>query len=76
MEAHQRTAETDSAPVAASEPAAEPTPEPVVIPRRIYWRYQISRGAIAVLAVSPDAKPADSLMPHTPWKPETSSSDN
>ena len=34
------------------------------------------RGAIAVLAVSPDAKPADSLMPHTPWKPETSSSDN
>lgn len=27
------------------------------------------RGAIAVLLVSPDAKPAP-LMPHTPWKPE------
>jgi len=27
------------------------------------------RGAIAVLAVSPDAKPAP-LMPYTPWKPE------
>src|SRR5439155_3081456 len=27
------------------------------------------RGAIAVLVVSPDAKPAP-LMPHTPWKVE------
>ena len=27
------------------------------------------RGAIAVLVVSPDAKPAP-LMPQTPWKPE------
>ncbi len=26
------------------------------------------RGAIAVLVVSPDAKPAP-LMPHTPWHP-------
>ena len=32
------------------------------------------RGAIAVLVVSPDAKPAP-LMPHTPWKPQEDSGD-
>lgn len=34
------------------------------------------RGAIAVLAVSPDAKSTASLMPQTPWVPDASSSGN